>query len=92
MKIRLTGTCLMTFQPFNMHQFIIICQKGDSVIHPMKKDQLVPKNVPGVWCGGSYKGGMGQGGSCIGGMGWVMQWYSGWGGVGHAVVWGEWVL
>ena len=44
---------------------------------PMKKGSFVPKNVPGVGWGGSCTGGVewvmyGWGGSCRGGVGWVM--------------------
>ena len=39
---------------------------------PMKSRDVLPKNVPGVGWGGSYRGRVGWGGSGRGGVGWVM--------------------
>ena len=40
----------------------IVYRKGDIVMEPMNSRDVLPKNVPGV----------GWGGSCRGGVGWVM--------------------
>ena len=38
---------------------IIVYRKGDIVNQPMKKGSLVPKDIPGLGWGGSYRGGVG---------------------------------
>ena len=35
-------------------------KEGDIVKQPMKKGSFVPKNVPGVGWGGSWRGGVGH--------------------------------
>ena len=56
------------------HESLIVYRMGDVVKQPMKKGSFVPKNVPGVGWGGVGWGriGVGWGGSCRGGVGWVM--------------------
>ena len=54
----------------NTGYYIFVYRKGDIVIDPMNSRDVLPKNVPGIrW-----------GGSCRGGVGWVMV---GWDGMGH---------
>ena len=50
-----------------MKPYLIVYRKGDIVMDPMNSRDVLPKNVQGV----------GWGGSCRVGVGWVMQ---GWGG------------
>ena len=64
--------------------------------HPMKKGSFVPKNVPGVGWGVSWRGGVCHGGVVHhGGVGWVGCVMEGWGGVSWRGVhhggggWGE---
>ena len=55
--------CLYTASmEFLNRNYLIVYQKGDIVKQAMKKGSFVPKNVPGV----------GWGGSCRGGVQWVM--------------------
>ena len=58
--------------------YLLSTERGDIVKQPMKKGSFVPKNVPGVGWGGvghcrGWGGSVGGGGgSCRGGVGWVM--------------------